>query len=364
MNTPDTFTATAPLGRLEVYGKHASYLEDVHIPGETLVISFSGQAEANVVPTFEFFEALHWLETDYRVKLNKFFIRDVNNNWYHRGIEGVGATVDEVAAFLRGRIEALKPRKIVTIGNSMGGYAAILFGALLGADQIIAFCPRAFLDTRRAVAYNDMYYYPALHLIERLCEDGCYYPDLPKLLAEKNFSGKLDIFFGSKASGENIRDSVSVDTLHATAFHMTAGCTLHAYPSCGHDVAKYMKQQNIFDRNVAERILALSSEKKPAYEGHLDCINNNLLQGWVWDKNHPTSKLAIEVMEGERVLFTGKAHAMRTDQEKSRREDGLVGFYEWLPEELWDGKEHKLSVRVKGTDFILPGGPLTYKFST
>lgn len=363
MSQTHSFTATSPLGRIEVYSSTQSYLEDVHHPGETLVICFSGQAEKDVVPTFEFFEALHWLETDHRTRVNKFFMRDIANNWYHLGIPGIGDNVDEVAAFLRQRIDLLKPRKVITLGNSMGGYAAILFGALLDVDQIIALCPRAFLDTQRAIAYNDMYYYPALHLIERHCEHRCYYPDLPHLLQNRNFAGKTDIFIGSKASGENATDGVSIDTLHAAAFYTLPKSTVHAYPSCGHDVARYMKQQNIFDRHLASCILGAPAHKEPAYEGRLDCISNNLLQGWVWDRNNPEKKLEIEVLQGDEVLFSGKAHAMRTDHEKSRREEGLIGFYEWLPDTLWDGKEHKLSVRVKGSDYILPGSPLTYKYS-
>ena len=35
---------------------------------------------------------------------------------------------------------------IITIGGSMGGYAALLFGSLLPVNGIIAFGPQTFID--------------------------------------------------------------------------------------------------------------------------------------------------------------------------------------------------------------------------
>lgn len=67
------------------------------------------------------------------------FIRDVFKQWYLAGINKSINTPEKLTDFLRK--ETLE-YKIVTIGSSAGGYAAILYGSLLSAEYVLAFNAR------------------------------------------------------------------------------------------------------------------------------------------------------------------------------------------------------------------------------
>ena len=71
----------------------------------------------------------------------RLFVNTPRNSWYHDGVPGIAGDVPGLAAELRRAIGVLAPRRIATVGVSMGGYAALLFGALVDADRTIAFGP-------------------------------------------------------------------------------------------------------------------------------------------------------------------------------------------------------------------------------
>lgn len=134
--------------------------------GGTLVIAFAGADAAlgggiqGGVPSHEFVRACRNAGVRRAI-----FVRDVLRAWYLRGIgsapsdepdaaSGVGATDDSfegMLSLLRHEIDRVRPTKLVTIGSSMGGYAAVRAGIELGADHIVAFAPQVVIDpTARA----------------------------------------------------------------------------------------------------------------------------------------------------------------------------------------------------------------------
>ena len=123
-------------------------LIDTIYPGSPLLVSF-GFLGGTHLPLFDFFGRSKKLENRFDLKLNRILIRDCASSWYHRGVPGLGTHIDAVAATLRGMICAIRPSRVMTIGQSMGGYAAILFGMLAEADRIIAFGPLAHLNPAR-----------------------------------------------------------------------------------------------------------------------------------------------------------------------------------------------------------------------
>lgn len=78
----------------------------------------------------------------------KILVRDPSATWYNTGLPGVGDTVEELAARIRHEVAGFGAKQILTIGMSMGGYAAILFGCLTQADRAIALVPQTLLDPR------------------------------------------------------------------------------------------------------------------------------------------------------------------------------------------------------------------------
>ncbi len=79
---------------------------------------------------------------------SKIYIRDPADRWFQRGIAPGLDTPDLLAGHLRGVLHSLRPQRVVTMGASMGGYAALLFGHLLRASAVFAMSPQTIIDQR------------------------------------------------------------------------------------------------------------------------------------------------------------------------------------------------------------------------
>lgn len=82
-----------------------------------------------------------WYNT--RVKNGKkhIFLRDIQKQWYLKGINYQINSVDKLLKFLK---EETKGYRVITLGSSAGGYAAVLFGSMLYAETIMSFNGRFF----------------------------------------------------------------------------------------------------------------------------------------------------------------------------------------------------------------------------
>jgi len=92
------------------------------------------------MPPFEF------LSLTGGIPVKRVFVRDLRQAWYHHGLPGQGDGLLDVARVLRELIDGHDVRRVVMAGNSAGGYAALVFGCLLGADAVLAFAPQTVLD--------------------------------------------------------------------------------------------------------------------------------------------------------------------------------------------------------------------------
>lgn len=106
---------------------------------DTILVSFAGNAGMFGMPVFEYKNFLKNIPT------KKIFVRDPHMLWYHKGIPGIGSNVDEIADYLKGILHQANPKRTLMVGNSAGGYAAILFGVLTEADEVHAFVPQSKL---------------------------------------------------------------------------------------------------------------------------------------------------------------------------------------------------------------------------
>ena len=106
---------------------------------KTMLIAFAAMSPLKP-PPFHLFEATTGLP------VKRLFVRDPARVWYQHGVPGFGASIDEVAAALRAIIDEHGIERLVTIGSSAGGYAALAFGSLLEADLVLSFAPQTNLD--------------------------------------------------------------------------------------------------------------------------------------------------------------------------------------------------------------------------
>ena len=113
------------------------YLEDIK-SNETLIVSFGGYAHAiGGIQPFEFLNFLKVFDTD------KLYLKDSFSSSYHKGVKGISTDVDTTVEYLRNYIKRYS--KVLFIGNSGGGYAAVLFGSLLNVEYVLAFVPTTIL---------------------------------------------------------------------------------------------------------------------------------------------------------------------------------------------------------------------------
>ena len=120
-----------------------------------LIVSFGGMARQFVsITPFEF---LNFLKDRFPT-YDKHFYVDVYGCSYHRGFEGLSNNLDESVEYLREQIRQYQEndKEVVFIGNSSGGYAAILFGSLLKVSKVIAFKPQTFHSTGDKEGYRNL----------------------------------------------------------------------------------------------------------------------------------------------------------------------------------------------------------------
>lgn len=88
--------------------------------------------------------------------------------------------------------------------------------------------------------------------------------------------------------------------------------------------------------------------------GHLDPPQPDHLLGWVRDSNAPTSRQDVRIVVDGREFFL-TADVYRPDVRAAGFGDGHSGFFWNVPEELRDGRPHRIEVTCKGRP--VPGSP-------
>ena len=202
------------------------------------MIAFGGIKLGLGMPTFEFFQ----LARD--VAAHKLFLRDVHQAWYHRGLPGVGGRIDEIAAFIRTEIAGMGATRIAVFGNSMGGYAALLFGALLNAHEVHAFAPQTFLSPGSLIRHRDFRWKRDIWRVY-FSSDRSAHLDLREALRPANQT-QFHIHFSS----EN-----RLDAIHAQHLAGIANVHLHDHPEGGHRVVKALRDNGTL-RQIVHRALA------------------------------------------------------------------------------------------------------------
>ena len=228
----------------------ACYLVDKIVPDAPLVITF-GFVNWHGSPRFDFYGRTKKLENLAQRPLNRILIRDPLNAWYHRGIPGLGRTVDDSAIKLKGLMQKISPSQVTTIGQSMGAYAAIMFGQLLGVDQILAFGPLSFLNVQHAKTIGDTRWLSVMQALEEN-PPAIFYNDLV-LLSQIYGVADMRIFYGLKPDPE-LDSDINLDDYHAKRLRELPGCKLYPYQESCHPVVQYLKETQQIDGLLLDAI--------------------------------------------------------------------------------------------------------------
>lgn len=119
---------------------------------KNLIVCFGGMnLQMYGIPPFEF---LNYLSTNYKDNYDLLFYIDKHQKWYHKGIDGISTTINETCEYLNTKISQYE--KVIFMGTSSGGYAAILFGSLCKVTNVVAFIPQTKLINPISREYRDL----------------------------------------------------------------------------------------------------------------------------------------------------------------------------------------------------------------
>jgi pimeloyl-ACP methyl ester carboxylesterase len=207
-----------------------------------LVISF-GFALWKEPAAFDFVGRLRKLEFILGQRFHRIHLRDPSMSWYLQGIEGLGATlqatIDEVAR----RAQALAPTRVVTLGQSMGGYGAIRYGLALGAARIVAIGALSTMEPAVSRGRGDTRW---LSVMERLAAQGVRGTDLVEFARGKRAPLDLRLHYGERPDAPG-QGEVNLDLFHADRFAALPGCRVTRHPGSDHVVVNHLKATRQLD---------------------------------------------------------------------------------------------------------------------
>ena len=156
------------------------------------------------------------------------FYRDFQQAWWCQGLMGLSRDVVSTAEYLRGRVQEFGYRRVMTTGASMGGYAAILFGVMIGAERILAFGPQTRIN---AAAFESFEGTDARAVrFDFRGRDA----DLARVLEEIPFQGRIEIHYSTGSAG---------DAAHARYLSRFSQVSLHPHESEDHNTAAVLKAE-------------------------------------------------------------------------------------------------------------------------
>lgn len=207
---------------------------------QDLYLFFGGLYDRrSCTPPFEFARSTQNLEA------KKIYVRDPHQLWYQAGFPGISANIEESAKYLELLIAEHSPGRVITCGNSMGGYAAIQFGRLINANEVHAFSPRTVISPMKRLIRGDIGIRAALFernpfLIKKLWAlhklPGTHsdYLDLRRTLCQSNDVTNYHIYYASGSRS---------DKLHAERLKRLPNVQIHSFPHDKHDLVASLKRE-------------------------------------------------------------------------------------------------------------------------
>ena len=113
----------------------------------TLIVAFGGLSQSSGgLASHEFMGAIKRAGGHHAL-----FVKDPKQAWYQHGLRDGHPSFEGVIEIVAAECALLQPKRLIMIGASMGGYAAIRAGCRLGASLVVAFAPQVYLaPTARA----------------------------------------------------------------------------------------------------------------------------------------------------------------------------------------------------------------------
>jgi pimeloyl-ACP methyl ester carboxylesterase len=253
--------------------EQGDFYEVIDHQSDTTIVCFAGLALGFVgLPSYEFRKALG--EADGR--FNLIFIRDIRRFWYHLTPYGETNGLDFYTQQIQALVTQLKTRRLITVGVSAGGYAAMYFGWRLQADQVIAFSPQTDLIGGALhlswvkLLINPGWSRPRQFLQEQLII-GFFLRHRAKLLKRKVSPNQWGILVPNAQQNQKTKTDVyycqhnQLDRQQALKLSGLPGVTLHDCDCNLHNVAGYLRNQSqlfsVLTSHLEQKVLHLEPKR-------------------------------------------------------------------------------------------------------
>jgi len=196
-----------------LYTSGQSTIIDLSHSSDIMIIAFGAIGNINNAEApFEFVKVLK------NLNVSKVFLRDINRSWYHAGMHDISNDIEGTVSFLKEKIQHSGAKRVICMGNSMGGYAALLFGILLKADYILTFAPQTSLENIDLIGSKQQIKYVHNHFPNT-------YFDINELLTTSLNTSAIHIYYDP---------SIIKDKVHAMHISRYSNVYLHECDGLGH----------------------------------------------------------------------------------------------------------------------------------
>jgi len=201
-----------------------------------LYIFFGGiNGRIGGLPPFEFYKVSKTLDA------SKIYLRDIHQTWYQNGFPNLTNNCYETKNLLQNKIYEINPEETIFVGNSMGGFAAILFALLIGRGKVIAFLPQTFISLPKRIYHGDSRWKTQIYKTYLKSAYKIHVYDLKKLMEKQTNLEQIKI--NIYASSNN-----KMDVIHTENISHFDNVKVNLLPFGNHGVIKHLRDQAELDK--------------------------------------------------------------------------------------------------------------------
>ena len=233
---------------------------------DTLTIAFAGYGGGGVA-RHEFVGACSKAEASHAL-----FVKDAHNSWYLHGLgesqEASETSFDAVVQAVADDVAGLKPKRVVLLGASMGGYAAVRAGLALRVARpevaefrILAFGPQVFIDPeeRALLGLPAGSWETELRRLKGVCARRAVVmaSALDALLAPEVHDEatpppvEITLYVGALAKSDVIEARLLEE---AASTSSSCSVTVHVQEEVGHNNVRLLRESGALDELLRERL--------------------------------------------------------------------------------------------------------------
>jgi len=191
--------------------------------GRPTYIFFGGLQGNMAVPMFEFKGISSQLGD-----VNKVYFRDLSQTWYHGIFKDIIKHLEDI-------IKQVDTNSLIFCGNSMGGYAALLFGHLFAASKTIVFSAQTCIEySKKVKTWGDSSFEAFIEKARKVKGAQTQYFDLAYI----DFTEEVHLYF----CGSNFNDKLHARNIKGESVKA------HNLDSGGHNaVTVLLHQERLID---------------------------------------------------------------------------------------------------------------------